>query len=99
MSDIGLSEAVQAVREELSRIKRRGEGEEIRFGVGPVEVEFEVAVAREATADGKVRVWVLELGAAGKVAKTVTHRVLVTLDPRSPDGPLEVGDRLRRPGR
>jgi hypothetical protein len=93
MSDIGLSEAVQAVREELSRIKRRGEGEEIRFGVGPVEVEFEVAVAREATADGKVRVWVLELGA------TVTHRVLVTLDPRSPDGPLEVGDRLRRPGR
>lgn len=99
MQEIGLAEAVKAIRDELARAQLEGADEEIRFSVGPVEVEFEVAVVREGGANGKVKVWVVEVGASGKLARTTTHRVSVTLDPRVDGKPIEVGDRLRKPGR
>jgi hypothetical protein len=97
MKEIGLSEAVRAVRAELEAARLAGADEDIRFEVGPIEIEFEVAVTREAQAGGKVKVWVVEAGAEGTVGKSTTHRVALTLNPTTAKGPLEIGDQL--PGR
>jgi hypothetical protein len=99
MREIGLAEAVKAIRDDLARAEREGAGEDIRFTVGPVEVAFDVALTREGGADGKVKVWVVEVGASGKVSHTSTHRVAFTLTPTLDGHSLEVGDRLSAPGR
>lgn len=99
MADVGLFEAVSAVRDELDRIRREGAEKDIRFGVDAVEIEFEVAVTRKGGADGKVKVWVIEAGANASTEKAAKHRVSVTLAPSTKDGRLEIGDRLPSPGR
>jgi hypothetical protein len=99
VDEIGLSEAVRAVRNELEQVRRDGASEDIRFLVGPVEMEFEVAVAREGGIDGKVKVWVVEVGASATLEKTTTHRISMTLNPHTDREPLEVSEELRRPAR
>ncbi|MEU3147308.1 trypco2 family protein [Streptomyces sp. NPDC006999] len=77
------------------RVTRRG-----AVRVGPVELEAAVAVERSATAGGKVRFWVVEAGADGRLADSVTHRVRLTLDPRTRSGggraPWVSGDEAER---
>jgi hypothetical protein len=58
------------------------EGEDLRFELGPVELELTVAVSKEAGPNAKLRFWVVELGADGKVASQATQRITLTLDPR-----------------
>ncbi|MBT2212336.1 MULTISPECIES: trypco2 family protein [Actinomadura] len=99
MQEIGLAEAVKAIRDDLVRAEREGAGESVRFTVGPIEVAFDVALTREGGANGKVKVWVIEAGASGKVSQTSTHRVAFTLTPTLDGRPLEVGDRLSAPSR
>jgi hypothetical protein len=99
MGEIGLSEAVSAVRDELDQIRREGAREGIRFGVDAVDIEFEVAVSRKGGTEGKVKIWVVEAGTSASIENTTTHRVSVTLTPHTVDGRLEVGDRLARPSR
>lgn len=91
---IGLSEAVNTIRDELDQLRREATSEGIRFGVDTVEVEFEVAVTRNGGVDGKVRVWVVEAGVNASLEKITTHRVKVALAPGTEDGPLEISDRL-----
>lgn len=99
MQEIGLAEALKAIRDDLARARLEGADEEIRLRVGSVEVEFEVAMVREGGANGQVKVWVVEFGASGKLAQTTRHRVAVTLEPQVDGKPIEVGDRLSEPGR
>ncbi|MEV0624001.1 trypco2 family protein [Nonomuraea sp. NPDC050404] len=99
MAEIGLSEAVGAIRDELDEIRREGRSEDIRFGVDAVEIEFAVAVTRKGGLDGKVKVWVIEAGANASLEKTTTHRVSVTLAPSTKNGRLEIGDRRPAPPR
>ncbi|WP_242911434.1 trypco2 family protein [Actinomadura terrae] len=99
MQEIGLAEAVKAIRDDLVRAEREGADADIRFTVGPIEVAFDVALTREAGANGKVKVWVVEAGASGKVSQTSTHRVAFTLTPTRDGRPVEVGDLLSTPSR
>ena len=71
---IGLKEAIQGLRDELSESMADGADKSVRFRVGPVELEFLVEVSREATGSGGVKFWVVELGAGGSSARTTTHR-------------------------
>jgi hypothetical protein len=47
-----------------------------------VELELTVAVSKEVGPNAKVRFWVVELGAEGKVGSQATQRITLTLDPR-----------------
>lgn len=83
---VELAQMISQLREELSSAKRAGEDEDLLFELGPVELELTVAVSKEAGPNAKVRFWVLELGADGKVASEATQRVKLTLDPRQRGG-------------
>jgi len=79
---VELAQVIGQLRRELSAAIRDGEGEELRFELGPVELELTVAVSREAGPNAKVRFWVIELGADATVSSQATQRITLTLDPR-----------------
>jgi hypothetical protein len=100
VENIGLQEAIQAVRAELTSAMAAGTGEQIRFRVRSVELEFQVAVERSTEGSGKVRFWVVDLTAGGKLGSVSTHTVRVGLDPvDAAGGDVEVADEERlKPG-
>lgn len=83
---IGLREAIRSLRAELSAAMAEGESEDLRFRVGPVELEFEVQLSREAGAEGGVKFWVVSAGAKATTGTATTHRVKIALQPQTADG-------------
>ena len=79
---IELADVIADLRDELDVARRRGFGEDLRFELGPVELEVSVAVQKDAGGNAKVKFWVVELGADGKVSSTATQRIKLTLNPR-----------------
>ncbi|WEV28611.1 hypothetical protein OYE22_28105 [Streptomyces sp. 71268] len=88
--EIELADAVAAVRDSLMEAARRGEGQEVTFDVGPIELEFLVEVRHEARASGGLRAWVVTADTEGTAARSRGHRVMVTLTPRRGDGPVRI---------
>jgi hypothetical protein len=88
---VGLADAIRSLRTELLAAVEEGEGQGLRFRVGPVELEFEVAVTREQGGGGGVRFWVIS--AEGKLArsKATAHRIKLSLAPvvSGPEGEVE----------
>jgi Trypsin-co-occurring domain 2 len=76
-----LAQAIEGVRAELSEAMAAGEGGQLRFDVGEVELEFTVEFRRDLTAKAGVGVWVVELGGSGARSRGSTHRLKVTLNP------------------
>ncbi|MDQ3765108.1 MAG: hypothetical protein M3460_27500 [Actinomycetota bacterium] len=79
---VELAQVISQLRQELSAAMRAGADEDLRFELGPVELELTVAVNKEAGPNATVRFWVIELGADGKVASQAAQRITLTLDPR-----------------
>lgn len=79
MGDLGLAEAVETIRDEL-RLAMAGAASDIQFPVGQVTLEFQVGMKKSAEANGKVKVWVLQIGAGGKVEHDAVQKVTVVLD-------------------
>ncbi|GAA1196443.1 trypco2 family protein [Pseudonocardia alaniniphila] len=79
---LALAEVVANLRAELAEAMRAGKDEELRFELGPVELELTVGIDKEATPGAKVKFWVLELGAETKLGSTSTQRIKLVLDPR-----------------
>ncbi len=93
MDEIGLEDAIRAVRAELTRAMQAGTGEKIRFRVNAVSLDFQVVVTKSAEANGKIRFWVVDLGAGGKLESAQTHTVHVDLEPVTDAGEaVEVRD-------
>jgi hypothetical protein len=91
--NLGIAETMEALRAELAQASADAAHSAFRFPMESVELEFQVAVRREARADGKVKFWVIEAGTAGSLAKDEIHKVKVTLGaPIGPDGvPVRIG--------
>ncbi|MGH3701282.1 MAG: trypco2 family protein, partial [Pseudonocardiaceae bacterium] len=51
---VELAQVIGQLRQELSAAMREGEGEDLRFELGTVELELTVAVSREAGPNAKV---------------------------------------------
>lgn len=79
MAEIGIAEAIAAVREELATAVDQGADATFQFPIDGVELEFQVGVTTEGETGGKARFWVLEWGASGSHSRESTHRVKVTL--------------------
>ncbi|MFF4779099.1 trypco2 family protein [Microtetraspora fusca] len=78
---VGLADALKSVRVELAEAMAAGEGERLKFDVGPVELEFVVELRRDVEAKAGVKVWVVEAGGSGTVSRGSTHTLKVTLNP------------------
>jgi hypothetical protein len=81
----GLAETISALRMQLTTAMSSGRAEDILFELGDVQIEFEVAVTKDASADGGVRFWVISFGAKAGVATEGTHRIALTLKPVTVD--------------
>ncbi|MFD7107081.1 trypco2 family protein [Streptomyces celluloflavus] len=80
---IELSEMIQQLRQELSAALADGDGQLVRFELGPVEIEATVEVGREAGGNGKVRFWLVDAGAEGRATQTRGQRITLTLQPKT----------------
>lgn len=83
---VGLADAVRGVRAELQAAMAEGQGSDLRFEVGPVELEFAVDVRKEGGVNAGVKVYVVSFGAKGSEAATTTHRLKLTLHPKDAQG-------------
>ena len=79
---IELSEVIANLRSELDTARREGTGKDLRFELGPVELELSIAVEKTAGGTAKVRFWVVELGTDGKISSSSTQRIKLILNPR-----------------
>lgn len=77
-----LAEVVQNLRSELYSAMASSAEEPLQFDLGDIELELTVAVSREGSGSGKVRFWVVDLGAEGKVGSGSTQRLTLKLTPR-----------------
>jgi NTP-dependent ternary system trypsin peptidase co-occuring protein len=84
---VELAELITQLRADLVEAMRTGAGSELRFELGPVELELTIALEKSGGAAGKVRFWVVEGGVDGRAAATTTQRIKLTLDPRRADQP------------
>lgn len=83
---IELGEVIGELRRELQQAMDAGEGQPLRFELGPLELEATVAVEKGGSGGAKVRFWVLELGGDTKVTQSSTQRIKLTLQPRLASG-------------
>jgi hypothetical protein len=79
---IELAEVIGELRRELQQAMHAGEGEPLRFELGPVELEATVAVEKGGGGGVKVRFWVIELGGDAKASRASTQRIKLALQPR-----------------
>jgi hypothetical protein len=100
--ELVLADAIEAVRRELRRAQDEGRGSDVRFVVGPAEVEFTVEVVKAAGGEASVKVLsLLSFGGSGEVSTGKTNRVKLVLTPVGVGGaPFEVASvHSRRPDR
>lgn len=100
--EFALADAIEAVRAELRRAQDSGRGSDVRFVVGPAEVEFTVEVVKAAGGEASVKVLnLLSLGATGEMSSGKTNRITIVLTPVEVGGaPFEVASvQARRPDR
>jgi len=94
----GLAETIEVLREELRMAQDAGRGGDVRFSVGPVEVELAIEVVKKAGAGASIKVLnLLSIGGQGERSNSETNRVTVVLNPIGVNGePFEVASAQRR---
>ena len=86
MTRIGLKDALEALRVELSEAILVSEGKEIRFEVGDIEMEFQVAIEKSDEAKGGIKFWVVEMGGGMSEKNSIIHKIKIPLKPVWKDG-------------
>ena len=85
MDTIPLQDAIRALRAEILAAHAEGSTEEIRFELGPIEMEFQVVARREIGAEAKLgfHIFAVEatLGGGGKGTDEGTQKVKFVLNP------------------
>ncbi|MBP5892968.1 trypco2 family protein [Streptomyces scabiei] len=80
---IDLVSAVKALRTQITEAAATDPESDIRFQVGPIELEFTVALTRDRSVKGGVKAWVVTADAEGRRSTEHTHRITLSLTPVS----------------
>jgi hypothetical protein len=78
---IGLADAIEGLRYELALAAWWGNGQQLRFKPGPVELTVEATVTSTVEGHGGVRWWIVDAGASGSADTSATQTVKLTLEP------------------
>jgi hypothetical protein len=92
---VALADLIEAVRADLERAMRAGQSHELRFRLGPVELDLGVVVTQEAGGGFSLKVPWVPIGgeASGHRSGERSQRVHVVLNP--PDASTEIADDQR----
>lgn len=96
MSELGLAEAIQHLRQELGTAREAAEGEDLKFRLESIELELEVELQASASGKAEFKWVVVSVGGEAKGQSTTKHRVKLTLHPLG-DEPLLVSDEGSEP--
>ena len=67
--EIPLASAIRALREEIVEAVRAAGEEDIRFALGPVELELQVEAGREHGVDAGIKFWLVSIGGRAVVPR------------------------------
>jgi len=81
-SSLGLAEAVRDLRSEIAAAIQTGKDEQLKFALGPVELELQVALTLKGGAKAKAKWLVVSIGAESGIERERTHKVKLTLTPQ-----------------
>ena len=100
---MGLSAALEGLREELETAWEQGAGKALRFRVSNVTLTLEAVARRETEGSGKIRWWLIEAGGGVTAGKEMTQTLMLTLTPGVYDAqgnlkPLDVAGDQPQPG-
>lgn len=100
---MGLSAALEGLREELQSAWEKGARQTIRFRVGEVTLTLEAVARRDTQGGGKIRWWLIEAGGDVKAGKETTQTLVLTLTPGFYDAqgnlrPFDVAGDQPQPG-
>jgi hypothetical protein len=93
--ELGIASALEGLRSELEEAWQNGQGKPVRFRVSDVTLTVQTVARREGGVNGKVRWFLIEAGADGRVARESTQTLVLTLTPAlydetGPTSPLDV---------
>jgi hypothetical protein len=83
---IPLADAIRALRRELVEAVRQPKDEEVRFALGPIDLELQVEVSKEAGGEAGIDFWLVTIGGKGSRTQATTHTVKLSLSPVSATG-------------
>ncbi|WP_405792961.1 trypco2 family protein [Streptomyces sp. NBC_01506] len=91
---IDLTQAVQVIRDQLMAAATHGAGQDLRFDVGEIQMEFAVELRHDSRVSGGVKAWVLSADADTGRGSAHTHKVAFTLKPKNArtGGDWEIGN-------
>ena len=81
-----LAQTIRALRRELNTAMEQGRDEDVRFVLGPVELELQFQVAGEDGDDAGVRFYVISVGTRTSRSTTETHTIKLSLHPKRRGG-------------
>jgi hypothetical protein len=84
-----LSDVIAKLREDLAVAMDAGEGERLRFELGPVEVTLSVSVTSTGAGKAGVRFWVVEAGVDGSLSHASGQQIKLTLNPKDVHAPAQ----------
>lgn len=79
---IELAQVIRDLRNELQAAMEDAPVDGIRFELGPVELELTIGLQKAATAESRIRFWIVEIGVDGGLTQTTAQRIKLTLQPR-----------------
>ncbi|MBW6432398.1 hypothetical protein KZ829_01395 [Actinoplanes hulinensis] len=94
---IPLSQAVGELRTEIIAAVKNAKGEDLRFALEQIEVEFQVVATTTGKAEARASIWqVVTLKGSIEHANAATHKVKLVLKPRQEGSPDEtlIGDEV-----
>jgi hypothetical protein len=94
---IELADVIRQLRVELDNAGAAADGEDLRFELGPIDLEVTVGLEAVGGGEGRVRFWVVELGGDARATSISTQRIRLTLNPTTKAGGLSDGGDRRRP--
>ena len=94
----GLAEAIEMLRTELTIAQDAGQGNDVRFSVGSVEIELAIEITRTSGGEASIKVLnLLSIGGKGERSRGETNRVKIMLNPIGINGvPFEVASAQNR---
>lgn len=78
---MGLSTALEGLREELETAWERSTDKAVRFRVSNVALTLEAVVRRESEGSGKIRWWLIEAGGGVTTGNETIQTLVLTLTP------------------